>query len=106
VYRTAGLDRRAYSSESHEAGTASRLRALEEFAVEASIAKVAGSEIARLRPRRERADPRRQRLRQDYRAERYYRDARVNRIFEGTNEINRLLIPACSCAAPSKTTCA
>ncbi len=69
------------------------MAAIEEFAVEASIMKVAGSEwMFQL------IDEMLQihggnGFVTDYPVERAYRDNRVNRIFEGTNEINRLLIP-------------
>jgi hypothetical protein len=69
------------------------LAALEEFAVEASIIKVAGSEMMDVVVDENVQIHGGNGFVRDYAAERHYRDARVNRIFEGTNEINRTLIP-------------
>lgn len=95
MYRTAGLiDRRVAAAPDGEAGrSAAMLRALEEFAVEASIAKVFGSEVLDYLVDENVQIHGGNGFVRDYPAEGHYRDARVNRIFEGTNEINRLLIP-------------
>ena len=67
--------------------------ALEEYAVESSILKVAASESIDFILDENIQIHGGNGFVKDYPAERHYRDARVNRIFEGTNEINRLLIP-------------
>lgn len=97
VYRIAGLiDERLASVEHGEdagASTEAVRKALEEYVVECSIAKVFASEesgsvvdeLVQVHGGYGYIE--------DYPAARAYRDARINRIWEGTNEINRLLVP-------------
>src|SRR5436190_6756138 len=94
LYRTAGLVDAKIAAIPHEEtdGSAS-LAAFEEYAVECSIAKVFGSEVLDFVLDENIQVHGGNGYVKDYPAERHFRDARVNRIFEGTNEINRLLIP-------------
>jgi alkylation response protein AidB-like acyl-CoA dehydrogenase len=90
-YRTAGLIDETLGTSARDG--AAIAAAFEEFAIEASVAKVACSEALDYVLDENIQIHGGNGFVKDYSAERHYRDARVNRIFEGTNEINRMLIP-------------
>jgi alkylation response protein AidB-like acyl-CoA dehydrogenase len=92
VYRTLGDVDRALEAVD-PVDTVGALKAIEAYAVECSIDKVATSEALAYAVDEAVQIFGGNGYSREFPAERAYRDARITRIYEGTNEINRLIIP-------------